>query len=319
MKKRFLATFALVLTVCLLLSGCEVFDRFTKDKAPSNIGDGGSVKVVGYASVEGIPDYSGSPYTVLNDNKPEFSDSDLTATAYESYSELDELGRCGVTIACVGVEIMPTEKRESISSVKPTGWVNNKYDADLVDGEYIYNRCHLIGFQLTGENANKQNLITGTRYMNVEGMLPFEDMVADYVKETKNHVLYRVTPIFVGNNLLASGVKLEAFSVEDSGDGVCFCVFVYNVQPGITINYANGDNWLNDNERVPVTTENSMDSAQIGGGSGTTYVINTKSKKIHLPTCSAVEDILEENRDEYIGSKKYLLDHGYMICGICKP
>ena len=177
-----------------------------------------------------------------SDNQPSFTSDDYTTTAFEKYTELDYLGRCGVTYACVGVEIMPTEERGSIGQVKPTGWVTAKYD--FVDGKYLYNRCHLIGFQLTGENANTRNLITGTRYMNTEGMLPFENMIADYVKETENHVLYRVTPIFDGENLVASGVQMEAYSVEDNGDGICFNVYVYNVQPGIIIDYATGESRL---------------------------------------------------------------------------
>lgn len=188
-----------------------------------------------------IPEYSGNPYVVLNANQPEFSESDMTTTSYEYYSELDSLGRCGVTTACIGQDLMPTGERESISSVKPSGWVNNPYD--FVDGEYVYNRCHLIGFQLTGENANRNNLITGTRYMNVQGMLPFENMVADYIDETGNHVLYRVTPIFDGEDLVARGVQMEAWSVEDEGDGICFNVYCYNVQPGVVIDYATGENW----------------------------------------------------------------------------
>ena len=193
-------------------------------------------------SMENIPPYDGTPYVVLNDNQPPFTAEDMTDVSYEFYSDLDELGRCGVTEACIGRDLMPTEKRGDISSVKPTGWVQNQYD--FVDGKSLWNRCHLIGFQLAGENANECNLITGTRYLNVEGMLPFENLVADYVKETDNHVLYRVTPAFQGTELVARGVQMEAYSVEDSGDGVCFNVFCYNVQPGVEIDYATGDNWL---------------------------------------------------------------------------
>ena len=195
-------------------------------------------------SMENIPPYDGTPYVVLNDNQPSFTEEDMTDVSYEFYSDLDELGRCGVTEACIGRDLMPTEKRGDISSVKPTGWVQNQYD--FVDGKSLWNRCHLIGFQLAGENANECNLITGTRYLNVEGMLPFENLVADYVKETDNHVLYRVTPAFQGTELVARGVQMEAYSVEDSGDGVCFNVFCYNVQPGVEIDYATGDNWLAD-------------------------------------------------------------------------
>lgn len=189
-----------------------------------------------------IPEYDGKPYVVLDDNEPGFTEEELTDASYEFYSELDIYGRCGTVEACIGKEIMPTEERGSIGQVKPSGWHTVKYD--IVDGKYLYNRCHLIAFQLAGENANVKNLITGTRYMNTEGMLPFEDMVADYVRETGNHVMYRVTPIYEGTNLVASGVQMEAKSVEDGGKGVSFHVFVYNVQPGIAINYATGESKL---------------------------------------------------------------------------
>lgn len=189
-------------------------------------------------SPEDVEAYTDQAYVAVNDNQPYFSEYDLTGQSDEFYSELDGLGRCGTACARVGVDLMPTEKRESISQVKPSGWQNAKYDN--VDGKYLYNRCHLIGFQLSGENANEKNLITGTRYLNVDGMLPFENMIADYVKETENHVMYRVTPVFEGDNLVASGVLLEAQSVEDQGEDLQFCVYVYNVQPGITIDYATG-------------------------------------------------------------------------------
>ena len=189
-----------------------------------------------------IPDYDGtSAYAVIDRNQPSFTEDEYTTDSYEYYSDLDSLGRCGAAEACVGVDLMPTEERESISSVHPTGWVQNQYD--FVDGKSLYNRCHLIGFQLTGENANEKNLITGTRYMNVDGMLPFENQVADYVASTGNHVLYRVTPAFVGSELVARGVEMEAYSVEDGGQGVCFHVYCYNVQPGVEIDYATGENW----------------------------------------------------------------------------
>ena len=192
-------------------------------------------------AVEDIPAYSGEPYVVLQDNQPDFGLEDLTLEPFENYSELDYLGRCGVAYANICLDIMPTEPRGDIGQVKPSGWQTVKYDC--VDGKYLYNRCHLIGYQLAGENANKQNLITGTRYMNVEGMLPFENMVDTYVEETENHVLYRVTPVFDGEDLVASGVQIEAFSVEDEGEGLCFNVYIYNVQPGVTIDYATGDSW----------------------------------------------------------------------------
>ena len=189
-------------------------------------------------SLQDVPAFSGEPYVVIGENLPLFDEEDMTAVSYEFYSELDDLGRCGYTMACIGKDLMPTEDRESISQVKPTGWKQKQYD--FVDGKSLYNRCHLIGFQLTGENANERNLITGTRYMNVEGMLPFENMVADYIKETGNHVLYRVTPIFEGDELVARGVLMEAKSVEDNGAGILFCVYAYNNQPGVEIDYRTG-------------------------------------------------------------------------------
>lgn len=200
-----------------------------------------------------IPEYSGSPYYVVNDNTPFFEESELTTQAFEKYSDLDDLGRCGVCVASVGAEIMPSEERGSIGQVKPSGWHTVKYDC--VDGKYLYNRCHLIGYQLTGENANTKNLITGTRYLNIDGMLPFENMVDDYVEETGNHVMYRVTPIYEGSNLVASGVLMEGYSVEDNGEGICYNVYCYNAQPGVSINYADGSSSLEGTESGAVSSE----------------------------------------------------------------
>lgn len=192
------------------------------------------------ATLDSIPEFDGeTPYVIINENIPFFTEDEIVSESYELYGERDGLGRCTVAIACVGIDIMPTEERGSIGSVKPSGWQTVKYD--FVSGKYLYNRCHLIGYQLTGENANKQNLITGTRFLNIEGMLPFEDMIADYVKETENHVMLRVTPIFHGDDLVASGVLMEAWSVEDDGEGICFNVYAYNNQPGVIIDYATGD------------------------------------------------------------------------------
>ena len=225
--------------------------------------------------INNIPAYSGNDYIVLNNNVPNFSDSDLTTTSFEEYSPLDNLGRCGVAYANIGTDLMPTEGRESISSVKPSGWQSIKYD--IVEGKYLYNRSHLIGFQLTAENANKSNLITGTRYFNATLMLPYENMVADYVKETNNHVLYRVTPVFEGNNLVATGVQMEAKSVEDNGEGIEFNVFVYNVQPGITIDYATGASALASEEiHSEKSSNNSSNKKTIIRG-------NSKSKIYHCP------------------------------------
>lgn len=255
-------------------------------------------------SMEEIPAYAGEPYVVIHDNVPGFTQEDLVTDSYESYSELDALNRCGVVMACIGQDLMPTQERGSIGQVKPTGWQTVKYDC--VDGKYLYNRCHLIGFQLTGENANECNLITGTRYLNVEGMLPFENMVADYVTETGNHVLYRVTPIFEGDNLVASGVQMEAQSVEDDGEGIAFNVYCYNVQPGVEIDYATGDSWLA--EQTEATT-----------GGGQTYVLNTSSKKFHLPECSSVESIQAQNKQTVTCDRQDLIDQGYEPCGRCDP
>lgn len=213
-------------------------DNSTSATVPSGTEIGAEAEV--YVDLAAIPAYSGEPYAVVNGNIPYFTASDLTSESFEYYSDLDDLGRCGTAYSSVGTDLMPTEKRGSIIKVKPTGWQVAKYD--FVDGKYLYNRCHLIGYQLTAENANEKNLITGTRYLNVDGMLPFENLVADYVKETENHVLYRVTPVFEGENLVASGVLMEAESVEDAGDGVEYCVYAYNVQPGVEIDYATGEN-----------------------------------------------------------------------------
>ena len=206
-----------------------------EDITPEDIASADSVIDTGE-----IPAYSGEAYAEINGNVPYFTDSELSTTSYEYYSELDSLGRCGVCVANIGADIMPTEERGEIGNIKPTGWHTVKY-SEIIEGNYLYNRCHLIGFQLAGENDNEKNLITGTRYLNMSGMLPFENMVADYVKESGNHVLYRVTPIFEGDNLVADGVLIEAESVEDNGSGILFNVFCYNIQPGIVIDYATGD------------------------------------------------------------------------------
>ncbi len=288
---------ALLLAFSLLLAGCEIY--------PQGGGTYQQTSSSAVISLDNIPAYSGEPYIAINDNQPSFLPGEMTTSSYEVYSPLDDLGRCGVAAACVGVDLMPTEARGSIGQVKPTGWQTVKYDC--VDGKYLYNRCHLIGYQLSGENANKQNLITGTRYLNVDGMLPFENMVADYVKETDNHVLYRVTPIYDGGNLVASGVAMEAKSVEDDGEGVSFYVYVYNVQPGVEIDYATGESWLEGGERP---------------GTGTpqvTYILNTNSKKFHLPDCSGVSGMKAENRQESTASRAELTAQGYEPCGVCKP
>ncbi|MBR1454963.1 MAG: DNA/RNA non-specific endonuclease [Lachnospiraceae bacterium] len=211
----------------------------------SDTNEDGQLELTGYTHYwfGDVPEFSGEPFYMLNNGVPFFTDDEITTDVFEEYSELDELGRCGVAYANICKELMPTEKRGNISSVKPSGWHSVKYEK-IVSGGSLYNRCHLIGYQLAGENANKLNLITGTRYLNIEGMLPFEDLTDDYVEDTGNHVLYRVTPVFTGDNLVADGVLMEGLSVEDKGATVSFCAFCYNVQPGITIDYATGESWI---------------------------------------------------------------------------
>ena len=278
------------------------------------------------ANLKNIPAFSGKPYYVINGNVPGLKSDNQDVKYFEKYSPLDSLGRCGVAYACLGKETMPTQERGEIGQVKPSGWKTVKYNC--VDGKYLFNRCHLIGFQLSGENANNRNLITGTRYMNVEGMLPFENMVADYIKETGNHVLYRVTPIFQGDELVARGVQMEAYSVEDNGDGICFNVYCYNNQPSVKIDYATGNSELVDDETGnKTTTEKRAEkttSVETSSNSGSSsqeakYILNTNSKKIHRPTCSSAKKMKESNKQEYTGSKNDLLAQGYTTCGICNP
>ena len=262
--------------------------------------------------LSGIDSYSDKAYDVLNNNRPYFENDDYTTKSFEKYSNLDSLGRCQVAYACIGRDLMPTEERRYIGSVKPSGWQIAKYDC--VDGKYLYNRCHLIGYQLTGENANERNLITGTRYMNVEGMLPFENLTADYIKETGNHVLYRVTPVFTDNNLVADGVIMEGKSVEDKGEGVCFNVFCYNIQPEIEIDYFDGSSRYTgskDNENNSSTSSKTNTS--------TTYILNTNTRKIHLPSCKYADSITPYNKDTYKGDIKELIKQGYEGCKACNP
>lgn len=272
-------------------------------------------------TVEDVPEYEDEIYAVINNNEPEFTEEDLAVTeSYESYSELDELGRCGVCVACISTDIMPTEERGSIGQIKPTGWHTVKYDG--VDGMYLYNRCHLIAYELAAENANEENLITGTRYFNVEGMLPLENMVTDFIEETEYHVLYRVTPIFDGDNLVASGVQMEARSLEDDGEGICYNVYVYNIQPGIEIDYATGESRESDEDSSVSDTSGETVSAlseDSDNSEATTYVVNTNTKKFHKPGCSSVEDIAEYNRKDYTGSRDTLIEEGFEPCKRCNP
>lgn len=228
-------------------------------------------------TLSNLPKYSGEAYIELNSNVPNFKKSDLTKKAFEIYSDLDDMGRCGAAFANVCTDTMPAEERGAIGMIKPSVWQTVKYDN--VDGKYLYNRCHLIGYQLTGENANEQNLITGTRYLNVEGMLPFENKVAEYVDNTDNHVLYRVTPVFKGDNLLASGVQMEGYSVEDKGEGICFNVYCYNVQPGITIDYSDGSSRLSNGTIASISLNYSKYSLTVGQSKTLTAAVYPESAK----------------------------------------
>lgn len=255
-------------------------------------------------SADVLPEYNGEPYVAVNGNEPFFADSDLTVQSFETYSPLDDLGRCGPATASVGLDLMPTQERGSIREVRPSGWKQAMYD--FVDGGALYNRCHLIGWQLTAEDANADNLITGTRYLNVQGMLPFENMVADYVRETGNHVLYRVTPIFQDDELVARGVLMEGKSVEDDGEGVLFCTYAFNVQPGVEIDYRTGKSRLES-------------EAETAGSEVRKYVVNTNTGKFHLPDCASVTDMNPANRLELKADRDTMLADGYRPCGICQP
>lgn len=267
-----------------------------------------------YVSLDAIPAYDGKAYVAVNNNEPFFTDSDMITTAFENYSDLDSLGRCGVAYANICKDIMPTEERGKIGMIKPSGWHTVKYD--VIKDRYLYNRCHLIGYQLAGENANPKNLITGTRYLNVEGMLPFENLVADYVNNTGNHVLYRVTPMFSGSNLVANGVLIEAKSVEDNGGGILFNVYCYNVQPGVGINYENGDSWLDgttgsasSGSDTSATENSDADSSN----SETMVHITATGKKYHRAGCRTLK---KSDTEVTLDEAKSM---GLSPCGICNP
>lgn len=298
-----------------------------------------------------LPDFCGEAYVTINNNQPFFAQEERVLTdAFEQYSELDNLGRCGVAYVNVGMEIMPTEERGEIGQIKPAGWHLVKYD--IVDGNYLYNRCHLIAYQLTGQNANEKNLITGTRYLNVEGMMPFENMVGDYIEETGNHVLYRVTPIYAGQELLARGVQMEAYSVEDQGEGICFNIFAYNSQPGVEIDYATGESRLMESEKISSGKDDSYESIEYTAiqeesihndvqedgqsnqtESGTTaldetgdglyqkqdYVLNTNTKKFHFPSCDSVNEMKDKNKELVNGFREDIIARGYAPCKNCNP
>lgn len=302
-----LITFAMLFSGTVLLTGCDSSASYDGGDIGGAAGNGASeYEYEILAPSENLPEYRGEPYVSVNGNVPDFTDNEKNMTEpVEEYSSLDRYGRCGAAFANICPELMPDQKRESIGMIKPSGWQTVRYD-DLVDSKYLYNRCHLIGFQLAGENANELNLITGTRYMNVDGMLPWEDMIADYVKQTENHVLYRVTPIFEGKELVARGVQMEAYSVEDDGRGICFNVYAFNVQPGVEIDYMTGKSTRAETEAQPQSPEDE-------------YVLNTSSKKFHYPECSGAKDIKDTNREEFEGTRQELIRKGYEPCGRCNP
>jgi len=276
------------------------------------------------ADLASLPDYDGMPHVELNGGEPAFTEAMLTEArkSYETYSQLDHLGRPGTAAASVGPDLMPEGERESIGMIRPVGFSTVRYD-DLIEDKYLYNRCHIIGWQLTGENANPQNLLTGTRYMNVEGMLPFENAAASYVRRTGNHVLYRVTPVYSGEELLCRGLVLEARSVEDDGEGLQFHVFVYNVQPGIEIDYATGDSWR------AADSQHSADSHGDVQASNPTekpdpvtdpaYILNKNSLKFHLPSCESVSDMKEKNKIYSDADRDAVIGQGYVPCRRCNP
>lgn len=273
--------------------------------------------------LKSIPKYKGEPYVEINNNKPMFKGKEIKKVSYQKFEKLDSLGRCGVAIASVGRDIMPTKKRGSISSVYPSGWHTYKYEN--VSGKYLYNRCHLIGHQLTGQNANEKNLITGTRYLNIDGMLPFENQVADYVKSTNNHVMYRVTPVYDGSNLLASGVEMEGYSVEDKGKSISFNVFCYNVQPGVKINYkdgtSTGDGMISTGSGSSNKTykKSSSSKTKVKPAAKGSYVISINTKKFHKSDCRYVSNIKNSNRQNFNGSRSTLINQGYIPCKVCNP
>ena len=275
-------------------------------------------------SMDDVEPYAGVPSVEVNDDAPFFSDGDFARTAFEQYAPLDRLGRCGVAFALIGRETMPAAERGSIGMVRPSGWHTTRYD-DLVEGNYLFNRCHLIAYQLAGENDNERNLITGTRTMNVQGMLPYENRVAAYVESTGNHVLYRSTPWFEGDELVARGVLLEAASVEDRGAGLSFCAWCYNVEPGVEIDYATGESRLAQESATPLAPE--VQGASEGASATEeapnpdvrTYVLNKNTHKFHYPDCSSVADMAEHNKWVFEGTREEVANMGFEPCKRCNP
>lgn len=311
------ATFLVALLALFSLAGCD-----TPQASPTP----------NWLDPAAVPAYAGDPSVELNDNAPVFDEADRQRSTFEEYAPLDEWGRCGAAYAMVGRETMPTTPREPIGDVRPSGWQHDAYA--WVDQRFLFNRCHLIGWQLTAENANERNLITGTRSMNTLGMLPYENEVASYVRRTGNHVLYRVTPVFGNGDLVASGVLMEAESVEDGGAGVCFCVWCYNVEPGVVIDYRTGESHADGT----IGPQRDASDGSVSSGpnraaraftipddacrveeSQADYVLNVHTGKFHLPDCPSVADMREENRFAFGGTREQLVELGFSPCGYCNP
>lgn len=325
-RNRIVKLICLLLAFICLCTGCGYFNASGSDNRGTKAGTESNEAATGKSEVAAtvfmsevtktadwfdlLPEYLGTPYIEVNKDIPFFTEEDKKRTdAFETYSDLDDLGRCGVAYANICEELMPMDEREeSLSSITPSGWCQNRYD-----GEWLLNRCHLIGYQLAGETLNEKNLIAGTRYFNVEGMLPFENTVADYIADNPdNHVLYRVTPIYKDeNDLMAYGVLMEAWSVEDNGYGCQFCVFVYNVQQGVEIDYATGENCAAEDETSKSTSADAEEE--------NTYILNTNSKKFHSEDCSNTERISEKNKSAYTGDREALISQGYSPAGCCNP
>lgn len=264
-------------------------------------------------SYDAIPPWDGAPAVIINGNEPDFSDLIDTAEAFAEYAPLDALGRCGPAVALLGPELLPTEERGEIGQIRPSGWHTVKYAG--IDGNYLYNRCHLIAFSLAGENANERNLITGTRYLNTAGMQPYEQTVEEYIRRTENHVRYRVTPVFLGEELVARGVLMEAQSVEDEGIGLA--VFCYNIQPEITIDYRTGES---EGPEPQATEKTALETAGTESEQATYhYILNTNTKKFHYPDCKSVSDMKEKNKQSFTGTREEALALGYTPCGNCRP
>lgn len=301
MKKSLITKVFAIICAVLMLSSCSQINNIYQNTVDEKTTNTQTTQT----QEQTTELYTGEAYYTINDNIPQF-DSYTYSESFETYGELDSLGRCTTCFANIGPDLMPTEERGAIGSVKPTGWQTTKYDC--VDGKYLYNRCHLIGYQLTAENANEKNLITGTRYMNVEGMLPFENEVAEYIRKTENHVLYRVTPDFKGDELVARGVQIEAYSIEDKGKGVCFNVYCYNIQPNIEINYKNGESKYIGTEATSSYTSEKQ-----------SYIVNISTKKFHKPDCTSLKNTKSKNKKSYFGYRESLISNGYSPCGQCKP